>query len=108
MQEQMSTHGARIVGTETEFGIAGKDSTAADPVSGSIAVIAHYPGLPAPTAIWDYEHENPLLDARGFEVDGEKYIGISTHSPIFQAMSGKSKGDTFSLKQKKYMITDIF
>lgn len=44
----------------------------------------------------------------GFEVDGEKYVGISTHSPVFQAMSGKSKGDTFSLKRKKYTITDIF
>ncbi len=61
-----------MIGTETEFGIAAKDASAADPVSGSIAVIAHYPRLPAPGAIWDYEHENPLLDARGFEVDGER------------------------------------
>ena len=38
----------------------------------SIAVIGHYPGLPAPNAIWDYENENPLLDARGFEVEGER------------------------------------
>ena len=43
-----------------------------DPVAGSFAVIGHYPGLPAPGAIWDYENENPLLDARGFEVDGER------------------------------------
>lgn len=72
MQEQTSRTGGRVLGTETEFGIAGKNSTAPDPVSGSIAVIGYYPGLPAPTAIWDYEHENPLLDARGFEVDGER------------------------------------
>jgi Pup amidohydrolase len=62
----------RVLGTETEFGIASRDAGASDPVSNSIAVIGHYPGLPAPQAIWDYENENPLLDARGFEVDGER------------------------------------
>lgn len=72
MQDQTPTSRARVLGTETEFGIAAKDASAADPVSGSIAVIAHYPRLPSPGAIWDYEHENPLLDARGFEVDGER------------------------------------
>jgi proteasome accessory factor A len=61
-----------VFGTETEFGIVAKDVPAMDPVSGSFAVIGHYPGLPAPGALWDYENENPLLDARGFEVDGER------------------------------------
>jgi proteasome accessory factor A len=72
MQEQTPTNRPRVLGTETEFGIAAKDASAADPVSGSIAVIGHYTRLPAPGAIWDYENENPLLDARGFEVDGER------------------------------------
>jgi proteasome accessory factor A len=72
MQEQTPTNRPRVLGTETEFGIAAKDMSASDPVSGSIAVIGHYKGLPAPAALWDYEHENPLLDARGFEVDGER------------------------------------
>ena len=72
MEDQASTTFTRIIGTETEFGIAAKEAALADPVSGSIAVIGHYPGLPAPQAIWDYENENPLLDARGFEVDGER------------------------------------
>lgn len=72
MQDQAPTKSSRVLGTETEFGIAAKDAAASDPVSGSIAVIGHYPGLPAPHAIWDYENENPLLDARGFEVDGER------------------------------------
>ena len=72
MQEQTSTSRSRVLGTETEFGIAAKEAAAADPVSGSIAVIGHYTGLPAPNAVWDYENENPLLDARGFEVDGER------------------------------------
>ncbi|MDH4236587.1 MAG: depupylase/deamidase Dop [Nitrospira sp.] len=72
MPKQTLTNRSRVLGTETEFGIAAKDNSAADPVSGSISVIGHYTGLPAPGAIWDYEHENPLLDARGFEVDGER------------------------------------
>jgi len=70
--EQIPTSRSRVLGTETEFGIAAKDPSATDPVSGSIAVIGHYMGLPAPNAIWDYDHEKPLLDARGFEVDGER------------------------------------
>lgn len=62
----------RILGTETEFGIAERDSGAPDPVSNSLQLIGHYPSLPAPHAIWDYENENPLLDVRGFEVEGER------------------------------------
>jgi len=62
----------RILGTETEFGIATNDPTALDPVSNSILLINSYPHLPSGHAIWDYENENPLLDARGFEVEGEK------------------------------------
>jgi len=72
MAESSFTNRSRVLGTETEFGIAAKGASASDPVSGSLAVIGHYPGLPAPSAIWDYENENPLLDARGFEVDGER------------------------------------
>jgi len=72
MQERTPTSRPRVLGTETEFGIAATDASASDPVSGSIAVIGHYQGLPAPAAIWDYENENPLLDARGFEIDGER------------------------------------
>src|SRR6187200_218620 len=62
----------RVLGTETEFGIASRDASATDPISNSLAVIGHYPGLSAPGALWDYENENPLLDARGFEVEGER------------------------------------
>ncbi len=61
----------RILGTETEFGILAKGSGHSDPVSESIRLIGHCPSLPAPQGIWDYEHENPFLDARGFIVDGD-------------------------------------
>ncbi len=62
----------RVLGTETEFGIADKNSGTLDPVSRSIFLVNKYPHLPAPFAHWDYENENPLMDARGFEADGER------------------------------------
>ncbi len=62
----------RVLGTETEFGVASSDADAIDPVSLSIQMIGHYSKIPAPQALWDYENENPLVDARGFEVDGER------------------------------------
>jgi Pup amidohydrolase len=62
----------RILGTETEFGIATRNTEAFDPVSTSLLLINQYPYLPSTRVLWDYEHENPLLDARGFEVEGER------------------------------------
>ncbi|HZR46582.1 MAG TPA: depupylase/deamidase Dop [Candidatus Manganitrophaceae bacterium] len=62
----------RILGTETEFGIAAKNPESLDPVSNSIFLINSYTYLPSSSALWDYENENPLLDARGFEADGER------------------------------------
>jgi len=62
----------RILGTETEFGISTRNSEAFDPVSTSLLLINQYPFLPSTRVLWDYEHENPLLDARGFEVEGER------------------------------------
>jgi Pup amidohydrolase len=72
MQETKPLTIPRVMGTETEFGIASRDAAALDPIANSLSVIAHYPGLSVPHAVWDYENENPLLDARGFEVDGER------------------------------------
>ena len=62
----------RIIGTETEFGVASRHVHASDPVENSLHLISQYPSLIAPRAMWDYENENPLKDARGFEVDGER------------------------------------
>lgn len=62
----------RILGTETEYGIATSDPEALDPVSNSLFLINSCPFLPSNRVIWDYEQENPLLDIRGFEVEGER------------------------------------
>ncbi|HUJ79338.1 MAG TPA: depupylase/deamidase Dop [Nitrospiria bacterium] len=61
-----------LFGTETEFGVAARDPMASDPVSTAMLLINSYPALPANQALWDYENENPLKDARGFEVEGER------------------------------------
>lgn len=62
----------KILGTETEFGIAAKNPATSDPVSNSIFLVNSYPSLPSASILWDYESENPLLDARGYEADGER------------------------------------
>jgi hypothetical protein len=43
-----------------------------------------------------------------FTVEDHPYIGISTLSPIYKAMEGKTKGDTFSYNNVRYKIKDIF
>src|SRR5574337_1141784 len=62
----------KIMGTETELGISAKDPAGFDPVSSSILLINSHRPLAPVRAIWDYTGENPLLDARGFEVSGER------------------------------------
>lgn len=43
-----------------------------------------------------------------FEADGNKCFGISAHSPLFQAMYRKRKGETFNYGGKQYTIKDIY
>ncbi len=62
----------KIMGTETEVGITARDPSGFDPVGGSIFLINRLPVARPAKAMWDYAAENPLLDARGFEVSGER------------------------------------
>lgn len=62
----------RVIGTETEFGVASRYAPTSDCVENSLQLVSYYPSLVTPQAIWDYENENPLRDARGFEVEGER------------------------------------
>ena len=64
-----------IFGTETEYGITAPQVEGFDPVSGSIFLINQLPpDLAGPRLQWDYENENPLVDARGFTVEGEREV----------------------------------
>lgn len=43
-----------------------------------------------------------------FEVDGEVILGLSTDSPLYEAMKGKRGRESFSYKQDTYVIMEIF
>jgi proteasome accessory factor A len=56
----------KVVGTETEYGIAGLGRGDFNPVLTSSQLISAYAGS-LRRIRWDYEQESPLRDARGFE-----------------------------------------
>ncbi|MEK7702511.1 MAG: depupylase/deamidase Dop [Nitrospirota bacterium] len=62
----------KIVGTETEFGIVLKGEGRTDAVTSSMFLVNSYPYAISSSPLWDYENENPLIDARGFQADGER------------------------------------
>ena len=61
----------KIMGSETELGITARSASAFDPVGSSIFLINALAEEHS-RAMWDYTGENPLLDARGYEVTGER------------------------------------
>jgi proteasome accessory factor PafA2 len=61
------------MGTEIEFGITVKNDPDFDPISSCVLLVNAYREDSAGEILWDYDQENPLADARGFQVDGEKY-----------------------------------
>ena len=62
----------KIMGSETELGITARDTSGFDPVGSSIFLINALPAGEPLKTMWDYAGENPLMDARGFEVSGER------------------------------------
>jgi len=62
-----------VMGTEVEFGIMVKNDPDFDPISSCVLIVNAYREDPDGTILWDYDQENPLADARGFQVEGEKY-----------------------------------
>ncbi len=56
----------KVVGTETEYGIAAPGAPDFNPVLSSSLLISTYAGA-LRRIRWDYEQESPLRDARGFE-----------------------------------------
>jgi proteasome accessory factor PafA2 len=73
----------RVMGTETEFGVSTPSQAGVNHMVASSQVVNGYAGgTPEGQARdrrtrWDFEEENPLRDARGFEVG----LGGSDHSP---------------------------
>ena len=65
---------------------------------------------PSLGAMIDTDRETFFISAsmEQFTVDGRKFIGISTKSPVFSAMEGKEKGDSFYYNGTHYKIKDIY
>ncbi len=63
----------RVMGTETEYGIAVPGQPSANAMLTSSQVVNAYAAVTARTrrARWDFEEENPLRDARGFDLARE-------------------------------------
>jgi proteasome accessory factor PafA2 len=57
---------AKVIGTETEYGIAAAGHPDFNPVLSSSLLISSFAGA-LRRIRWDYEDESPLRDARGFE-----------------------------------------
>ena len=63
----------KVIGTEIEYGITVQNDRDFDPISSCVLLVNAYRENEESQILWDYEQENPLADARGFHVEGEKY-----------------------------------
>src|SRR6202451_2576511 len=64
----------RVMGTETEYGISGPGQPGANAMVTSSQIVTAYQAATAARARrarWDFEEENPLRDARGFDLARE-------------------------------------
>jgi hypothetical protein len=56
----------------------------------------------------DFQNYFVSVSLGEINVNGEKFITISTLTPLFQALAGKSKGDKFKFRDQLYTILDVF
>jgi len=63
----------KVMGTEIEYGITVENDRDFDPIASCVLLVNAYREDHDARILWDYDQENPLADARGFQVDGEKY-----------------------------------
>src|SRR5659263_593416 len=82
----------RVMGIETEYGIAEPGHPMANPMLLSSYVVVAYAGTQlhrAARARWDYDDEDPLQDARGFHLDrASAHPSVLTDDPAHPAPSG--------------------
>jgi len=62
-----------VIGSEIEYGITVLNDRDFDPISSCVLLVNAYRDPDDADILWDYDQENPLADARGFNVEGEKY-----------------------------------
>jgi proteasome accessory factor PafA2 len=62
-----------VIGSELEYGITVQNDRDFDPISSCVLLVNAYQDPDESGILWDYDQENPLADARGFNVEGERY-----------------------------------
>jgi proteasome accessory factor A len=63
----------KVIGSEVEYGITVQNDRDFDPISSCVLLVNAFQDDGTAEILWDYDQENPLADARGFHVEGEKY-----------------------------------
>lgn len=62
---------------------------------------------PGAIVVFDDRRFVVAVSTTRFEVNGETYMGISTQSPIYKAMTGLKAGDVFAFNGKEIEIEDV-
>jgi hypothetical protein len=61
----------RIIGSETEYGLTVQNDPEFDSIATALLLVNSYNPEQSLKLLWDYDQEEPLVDARGFELDEE-------------------------------------
>jgi proteasome accessory factor PafA2 len=61
----------KILGSETEYGLVVQNDLEFDSIATSLLLVNSYNADQSLKLLWDYDQEDPLVDARGFELDDE-------------------------------------
>lgn len=61
----------KILGSETEYGLVVQNDPEFDSIATSLLLVNSYNADQSLKLLWDYDQEDPLVDARGFELDDE-------------------------------------
>jgi proteasome accessory factor PafA2 len=69
----------KVLGMETEYGIIVRGGGEPNPIAASSALINAYVAALARRVEWDFEHESPARDARGFVREAQVAPEVETH-----------------------------
>ncbi|MBM3226342.1 MAG: proteasome accessory factor PafA2, partial [Candidatus Tectomicrobia bacterium] len=56
----------KIIGSETEYGLVVQNDPDFDSIATSLLLVNSYNADQGLRLLWDYDQEDPLVDARGF------------------------------------------
>jgi proteasome accessory factor A len=61
----------KVMGSEIEYGVIVPNVPSFDPIAVSLLLVNSFYADPQRRLLWDYDQEEPFMDARGFELDAE-------------------------------------